>query len=488
MISRLRWRSLVVVASAVCVIGTPAFGPAFGQESGPPQREQDEKKQEEKNQDQKEETGETQQQGQPEKATPPGPRENPYTGDEEIPPRPPASDRDAYLEWRAKAALIMQARDQRKLDEAPRITFIDGTERQLGTVYDHNVQTLEFPFKNEGKSELLIGGMFASCGCTVAELEKAVYQPGEEGVIKVTFDPLNRSGFQHKYVEAATNDPRKSRLRLRFEAEVEQLISISPPFLTMPQVVQGVPESGVVWVFGRTDDFEAEITPSGSYSWLDIEKVETKEEFFQGERRRGSRFLIRVNDRAPMGRHSVNLQVTSNDERADGRQIGFNVGVLGDVGYRPLRVNMGQVEPGDIYEQTIQIYSRTATPFKLTSASLQGRLRRAGTELDWDIAALGDEAGDVYDVTVRFEIPPEPLLSGHIAFRTNRSNQPEVRVPYTGSVKMPEQQAQDAGGGGAIEKPATPPEKSPPKKKVDPPKTDPEKIPPPVVPPPASAV
>lgn len=480
MASRLHWRSRAVIAAAVSLALGSAVGPAVGQQAEPPPEQ--EEKQEKQGGTPAKSGGERG--GPPQPTTPRrGPLENPYTGDEQIPPRPPASDREAYLEWRAKAALILEARKQRDLAQAPKLSFIDGTERQLGSIFDHEMQRLEYAFRNEGGSNLVIRGMKASCGCTVAELDKEVYEPGEEGVITVEFDPLNRLGSQYKYVEIFTNDPNTPAARIRFEADVTQLITISPPFLTMPSVVRGEPEEADVWVFGRTEDFEAELEPAGSRTWLTVEKVGTEEQSFRGERRRGTRFRVKVGDGAPMGRHRVDLNITTNDDRAGGRQMQLIVGVIGDIGYRPLRLNMGRVEPGDVYERTFQVYSRTARPFKLTGASLDGRLGEAGVELQWEAVPLDPESPDVYEVTVRCEVPEIRELTGNIAFRTNRADQPQVAVPYYGQVKIEGQGPNRASGGRS----AAPTRTQPPTKPETsaPPPSKPPVTPPPVVPPPA---
>jgi len=505
MMSRQRWRPLVVLAAAVCVICTPALG----QESAPPQREQDQKKQDqkkqqEKSEDQKDEKEpkETEQEskdpqeqenrdptgragGRAGMERPIGWDDNPYTGDEELPPRPEGSDPQAYSEWRAKTQLILMARRKREVEQGSNIVYTQSTVRQLGTVFDHQVQTLEFPFRNDGKSDLLIRGTRASCGCTVAELEKQVYEPGESGTITVTFDPLNRTGFQHKYVEVITNDPVRPATRIGFEAEVQQLITISPPMLSMPAVVRGHEQQANIWVFGRTDDFEAYIEPDYSRPWLTIERVGTREEKYLRETRRGTRFVVTVGKDVPEGRHSIDLNVTSNDERSEGRTMQMIVGVVGDIGFRPLRLNAGKLEPGEIYERTISLYSRNAEPFELTDAVLEGTLAGDDAELQWEAEPLDPESNDVYNVTVRFRVPEQRLFSGLIRFTTDRPQQRTVAVPYTGSTNMPAPEPEpDTRAQTGQQQP--PPESAPPENQ--PPRNTPPRTKPPVVPPPAAAV
>lgn len=65
--------------------------------------------------------------------------------------------------------------------------------------------TYEFKFTNTGKSPLIISSATASCGCTVPEWPKAPVQPGQGGVIKVTFDSANKEGLQDKQITVTAN-------------------------------------------------------------------------------------------------------------------------------------------------------------------------------------------------------------------------------------------------------------------------------------------
>lgn len=49
-----------------------------------------------------------------------------------------------------------------------------------------------FKFKNTGDANLIITSATGSCHCTVPALQKSEYAPGEEGEIKVVFDPKGR--------------------------------------------------------------------------------------------------------------------------------------------------------------------------------------------------------------------------------------------------------------------------------------------------------
>ncbi|RMF52359.1 MAG: DUF1573 domain-containing protein, partial [Bacteroidetes bacterium] len=95
------------------------------------------------------------------------------------------------------------------------VTEFDGGEVLEG-------QTVEYRFKlrNEGKGDLVIESVKASCGCTAVEPTEKVLKPGQETEIVARFDSRGRTGFQHKTITVETNDPLNSRAILHLKATV----------------------------------------------------------------------------------------------------------------------------------------------------------------------------------------------------------------------------------------------------------------------------
>ncbi len=68
------------------------------------------------------------------------------------------------------------------------IQWFDGTNRDFGSIKHGEPLDVSFRFKNTGNKPLVISNVSASCGCTVPEVPKKPYAPGETGVIKASFD------------------------------------------------------------------------------------------------------------------------------------------------------------------------------------------------------------------------------------------------------------------------------------------------------------
>jgi hypothetical protein len=75
----------------------------------------------------------------------------------------------------------------------------------LGTVQSGESVTHEFKFKNSGDKDLIISQAKGSCGCTQPEYPKDPIAPGDEGVIKVTFNSAGISGQISKNVTLIAN-------------------------------------------------------------------------------------------------------------------------------------------------------------------------------------------------------------------------------------------------------------------------------------------
>ncbi|MGD9977198.1 MAG: DUF1573 domain-containing protein [Bacteroidales bacterium] len=78
----------------------------------------------------------------------------------------------------------------------------------------------DFVIRNNGKSDLIIRKVKASCGCTTVEPSKKVLKPGESSPINATFRTNGYSGQQSKSITVITNDPKKPTVVLRLSGNI----------------------------------------------------------------------------------------------------------------------------------------------------------------------------------------------------------------------------------------------------------------------------
>ena len=110
------------------------------------------------------------------------------------------------LEWKTKTVSIEAAPDQ---DSAEGV----------------------FNFTNNGDRAVTIESVKSSCGCTVPELEKREYLPGESGEIRAIFTFGNRTGEQRKTITVVTDEIDAQKTNLLLEVSIPKLIQVKPFFV-----------------------------------------------------------------------------------------------------------------------------------------------------------------------------------------------------------------------------------------------------------------
>ena len=89
--------------------------------------------------------------------------------------------------------------------QQPVITF-DKTEHDFGKINEEDGRvSVDFHFKNEGMAPLVLSNVRASCGCTTPKWTKEPVEPGQTGVITVTYNPNGRPGRFQKTVTITSN-------------------------------------------------------------------------------------------------------------------------------------------------------------------------------------------------------------------------------------------------------------------------------------------
>lgn len=165
-----------------------------------------------------------------------------------------------------------------------------------------------FPFVNEGEATVTITEVKSSCGCTTAELEKKVYEPGEKGEITGVFRIGARQGLQRKTVRVTTDDVAQPEILLTIEVDIPKLVSIEPGMVLWKKgaepdlkSVKIVPNQDlgveVTEVTLNSDDFVLEWMPSenvedGSSTTVIVSATDTSH---------SSRGLIRIKALLPDG-------------------------------------------------------------------------------------------------------------------------------------------------------------------------------------------
>ncbi len=103
--------------------------------------------------------------------------------------------------------------------QQPVITFNE-TTHDFGKINESDGKvTTVFTFKNEGATPLVLSNVKASCGCTTPKWTKEPVEPGQEGLIHVTYNPNGRPGRFQKTI-TVTSNATEATTRLFIKGEV----------------------------------------------------------------------------------------------------------------------------------------------------------------------------------------------------------------------------------------------------------------------------
>jgi len=93
-----------------------------------------------------------------------------------------------------------------------------------------------YPFRNDTAATIEVLELHSSCGCTVPELEKRKYAPGESGVLTATFSIESREGLQQKQIIVQTD---AGETMLELIAHLPVRLEMQPRMLTFREGEEG---------------------------------------------------------------------------------------------------------------------------------------------------------------------------------------------------------------------------------------------------------
>lgn len=125
----------------------------------------------------------------------------------------------------------------------PRLRF-DASTHDFGEMRDDSGKVSHnWTFYNDGDEPLEIVGTRPSCGCTASVVSSDPIEPGEQGVLTVTFDPAGQHGTVRKSLTVSSNDPSEPHklltIRAKVEVVVEEVVPGVHPKITGQSLLMG---------------------------------------------------------------------------------------------------------------------------------------------------------------------------------------------------------------------------------------------------------
>ncbi|MGA2916519.1 MAG: DUF1573 domain-containing protein [Sedimentisphaerales bacterium] len=117
----------------------------------------------------------------------------------------------------------------------PSIKF-DTLVHDFCEVSPDSTNSCSFKFTNTGPGKLIITQTSGTCKCTVPELAKKEYNPGESGEITVSFHAPMYAGPTSQNVHVSSNDPENPKIELTIRASVVSKVRTTPEIMNLSLV------------------------------------------------------------------------------------------------------------------------------------------------------------------------------------------------------------------------------------------------------------
>lgn len=253
------------------------------------------------------------------------------------------------------------------------ILTVENPTHDFGEMGPNASAKCEYKFTNTGTALLKIDRVQSTCGCTVPELKKKEYAPGESGVVTVTFRAPTVKGKVNKHLYIVSNDPKNPRFELGIKAEVVVKVSIEPETIDLRLDQENAGMSNIVVKSLDDKEFAIQsVTVARQVLTVPIDPTKRAKEFT----------LEPVVDIQKLNEFTTGvIQVKTDHPQAGTLVVRYNAIPKYEIS-RP-RIILQNVEPGVALEKDVIIRSNYGTPVEIeSSTSRNGYMEIASQERD----------------------------------------------------------------------------------------------------------
>lgn len=335
--------------------------------------------------------------------------------------------------------LVVKPGSPDQLGPAPKLV-LHRNAVDFGQILDDKVTEFqEVPFTNEGEGTLIIKDLRASCGCTVGQLDKRVYEPGESGIILVQFKPQGKSNLVRQTVTLTTNDPSLSNFetQISVQAFVMPIVRVEPGIVNMGVLRKGEFVSNIFSVIGLSPDFEVVGVEVIGGLGMSAE-VLGRERVSSDEGREGWKVEVEVlsDGSAKPGVIRGHIRIYTNDARRESVSVNLQGQVLGDIAVSEPQVRFGSLDMNETFERSLRVESRSRTPFKILGFEESSNLDK---DILWTITPQGDtENPYAYLIQMKFVAPDRPgVVRGTTIMTTDVEDETRIQLLFFGMIRPP---------------------------------------------------
>ena len=247
------------------------------------------------------------------------------------------------------------------------IMLFKETTVSTGTILDTEPVPVEFEFKNTGTEPLEIQLVKPSCGCTVPEMDKKIYEPGESGIMHVTFDPAGRKGPVSRSITVYTNSSTKPVHTIFLQSFVKPVVLTEPRILSFDATPKGQGATKEFKIYGRFEDFKVSRATTQDLDTFAIEVVDGGKVEKDGEELWLQIVRVTLLESAKPDNHRTEITVRTNEEKKSLFSLAVVGRVIGDLQLTPVRMTLGRLVVGDEFEREVTLKSKSGKSFEIKS-------------------------------------------------------------------------------------------------------------------------
>lgn len=248
---------------------------------------------------------------------------------------------------------------------AKSILLFKETHVSTGEILDIEPVPVEFLFKNTGSEDLEIQLIKPSCGCTVPDMEKTTYKPGESGVMKVTFDPSGKKGNVSRNITVYTNSMSKPVHTIFLQSIVKPVVLMEPRVLAFDMTNKGQRNTKDIKIFGRFPEFKVTRATTQDSDVFDIEIVDGGKVQKDNEDMWLQIIRVSILESAKPDNYRTEISVRTNEKNKSIFSMAVVGRVIGDLELSPVRMTLGRLVVGDEFNNTVTLRSISGAPFEV---------------------------------------------------------------------------------------------------------------------------
>jgi hypothetical protein len=334
----------------------------------------------------------------------------------------------------------------------------------FGTISDDDSVEYVFKFKNAGKGDLRIASTKGSCSCTVPAPSKREFAPGEEGEIRVIFDPKGKAGQQHQVITVNTNDAETPVISLQVEAMVVPQVMVTPRVGHFGEVAKDEVGEIELTVIGRKSDFEitgielsdpelfeatfsetydSEIAPDAQVLAADGVVVDMPDP----EPVRECKIKITMKPGQDIGLiRNKTIVIMTNDEKRPSMTVELMAQHAGDILMTPKRITLGSIPAGGEFHREVTIRSLSGKPFKVLGID---HTAVAADAVDYSFTPIDPNNPTAYKLVIDGVMPEDArVLRGRFVLATDVEREEKLYLHYYGQ-QRPAARTSQTGRSGA---------------------------------------